>query len=357
MMKTISIALILLLFVVPCAHATSLQGGTLLIVDASGSGGGQGVAEATDNDNLREKSLHALLSASWIDAAKRQPTIAVITCSDRPEMLLLPTHDRAALDAFLKGVHLHSSGGTTIAATVRLLGQLPGRPDDIVYLGDGLLTSDHLQSSRVVRQLPATLVAVYGKAPRLHAIAIDASHEVFSRTEPAWTAITEGRVVKVRSAADIDQAVNMTACNLLWLKTTSPRLHPEAVPPTGRPSSLPTTGAILALLALILVFLRLQLGGASPNAVVTIEENGHTRRASARSFGKRSVSIGEGSCDIKLPKWDKPITLLQRMVVDPRGRKRAQTVAQHGNRSVILGPAPVSFSNGTTTVRLRGGRR
>jgi hypothetical protein len=187
---------------------------------------------ATDNDNLREKSLRALLSASWIDAAKRQPTIAVITCSDRPEVLLLPTHDRATFDAFLKAVHLYSSGGTTIAATVRLLGQLPGC-QTTSYLGDGLLTSDHLPSSKVVRQLPATLATVYGKTPRLHAIAIDASHEVFSRTEPAWTAITEGRVVKARSAADIDQAVNTIARNLLWLKTTSPRSHPETVPTLG----------------------------------------------------------------------------------------------------------------------------
>jgi|GEM_PF-3363164 len=357
-MKSITaIAISLLFLILPIGLAGTLDGGTIFIADDSGSGRGQGVAAATDNDNLREKSLRAILSKSWVDGAGKLPAIAVITCSERPQMLLLPTTDRATIDAFLKTVHLESSGGTTISATLDLLGQLPGRPANIIYLGDGLLTSDQAPSTDVVRGLPAALAAIYGKAPRLHMIAIDSSRNVFRRTKPAWKAITEERVTQVFAAGDIASAIDITARNLQW--STAQTRPPDSTKTTstpGRKLSLPLVGAICGFLAFTALLLQRQRTGALLNALITIEENGVTRRASARAFAKSELSIGEG-CDVKVPKWaEPPIRLFRKEVRDRHGRKRSQTLAQHGNRSVILGASPASFSNGTTTIKVRGGR-
>lgn len=347
-MKITILFLIMLIFVPP-AMGETINGGTLFIVDTSGSGNGQGVSSATDSDELRAKALSGVLRQRALGAG-RLAMVAVITCGERPEILLPPTHDQSAIDDFLKKLRPDASGKTPLEPMLALLPSIAGRPDHIIYIGDGLLTRVGQSSSQVVQSLATSLDKLYGQAPRIHIIAIDSSGKVFPRTEAAWVEIASSRVVEVRTAADVTRAVRITARNLGW---TRPAIQPKQ--PVRRWPFI--TAAVVLSSLLLLAALKLRRRGSALNAQITIEENGRSRRTSARTFGKPEVSIGDGGCDVKVPKWEKPITLLEREVVDRRGRKRRQTIARHGNRSVILGAIPVSFSNGTTTVRLRGGRR
>lgn len=347
------VAILFALIVTTNGLAATLDGGTLFIVDTSGSGGGQGVGVATDSGEFRGAVLRGLFEQPWLKGVRRVPPIAVVTCGGRTKILLAPTNDRSAIHSFLKDVQFGASGATTISATLELLPQVPGRPANVVYVGDGLLTGGDEPSAEIVRRLPQSLASIYGTTPRLHIIAIDSSGKTFDRTASAWNVIAKGRVARVRVAADIAPSIALTSRNLGW----TPRQSRPAPTPSA-PRNWLTVQIAAAALAFVVVgaLLKLRRNRSPLNALITIEENGQTRRASARTFGKPAVSIGDGTCDVKVAKWEKPITLLQREVLDRRGRKRRQTIAQQGNRSVILGTVPVSFRNGTTTVRVRGGR-
>jgi hypothetical protein len=349
------VSFLICLAVAISAHGSTLDGATVIIPDASGSGAGVGVTTATDGQGLREAVLRRLLVEPWLDGAGMAPTIAVLTCNDHPTWLLLPTSDRKAIAEFAKGLRLASAGGTSIDATLELLRQVPGRPRNIIYIGDGLVTRVGTPSSLVVSSLPAALTRIYGTAPAMHMIAVDSSGQVISRTKAAWTSITTGRVAAVADADDVAAAVAATARGLNW-KQTTPRPGQQKSASTQPNPLAVAIGAALILLAGLLL-LKVRKSRSRLSAFITIEENGRTRRTSASTFGKSELSIGEGDCDVKVSKWSEPIRLHQREVRDPRGRKRQQTVAQHGNRSVILGGTPALFRNGATTIKVRGGRR
>ena len=346
--------LALLVLSVGAAQAASIEGGTVIILDTSGSGGGQGVITATDAQGLRDGVLRRLLAGSWLDATKKPPVLAVITCSDHPEILLQPTADRKAVEEVAGTIHTKASGATSIDSTLELLRTMVGRPANIIYIGDGLLTRPNTSSKSIVTGLPATLKKLYGTAPQLHVIAVDSSGKVFPRTRAEWSAVAGGRVVEVGKPSDVSAAVKATARKLHWISApVTPNVAPRGTS-TGRWVWI---AAALATL-LCVTALTLRRGGRSRlNAMITIEEDGRTRRAAASTFWKPELSIGDSGCDVKVPKWKEPIRLVQRVVRDRRGRKRQQTIAQQGNRSVILGRVAASFSDGKTTVRVRGGRR
>ena len=356
-MKTL-IALIvtflaLLILSVGSAQAASIEGGTVIILDTSGSGGGQGVATATDGQGLRDGVLRGLLAASWEDATKKHPVVAVITCSDHPEILLQPTADRKAVEEFARTVRTTASGATLIDSTLALLRTMDGRPANIIYIGDGLLTRPDTSSKSIVTGLPATLTKLHGTAPQLHVIAVDSSGKVFPRTRAEWSVVAGGRIVEVGKPSDVSVAVKATARNLNWISApVTPNVAPINTS-TGRWLWV----AVVLVTLLSLAALKLRGDRSRLNAMITIEEDGRTRRTSAATFRKPELSIGDAGCDVEVPKWKEPIRLVQRVVRDRRGRRRQQTIARQGNRSVILGRVAASFSDGKTTVRVRGGRR
>lgn len=357
-MKTLSVLIVIflgLLFLsVGAAQAASIEGSTVIILDTSGSGGGQGVATATDGQGLRDGVLRELLVASWLAATKKSP-VAVITCSDRPEILLQPTSDRTIVEEFARTVRMTASGGTSIDATLELLQTMEGQPANIIYIGDGLLTGPNTSSKSMVARLPTALKKLYGTAPKLHVIAVDSSGNVFLRTRAEWSAAAGGRIAEVGQLSDVPAAVKATARNLNWTRSTT---TPNVVPTKTLLRRWLGIGAAVASLLALFAISKFRRGGRTRlNAMITIEEDGRSRRTSASAFRKSELSIGDANCDVKVPKWREPIRLVQKVVRDRRGRKRQQTIAQQGNRSVILGRVPASFSDGKTTVRVRGGRR
>lgn len=335
------------------AEASSVEGGTAIILDTSGSGAGDGVATATDGQGLRDDVLRGLLAASWVDATKKHPVVAVITCSDHPEILLQPTADRKRVEEFARTIRTTASGATSIDLTLELLQTMDGRPANIIYIGDGLLTRPNTSSKLIVARLPATLKKLYGTAPQLHVIAVDSSGKVFSRTRAEWSAISAGRIAEVAKPSDVSVAVKATTRNLNWISEPIP----PNVAPTDTSSGHWVWVAVALATLLSLAALKFRGNGTRLNALITIEQDGRTRRTSASAFRKPELSIGDADCDVEVPKWKEPIRLVQRVVRDRRGRKRQQTIAQQGNRSVILGRVTASFSDGKTTVRVRGGRR
>lgn len=352
-MKRAIVFLSLLLLALPVAAAVSIEGGTLILLDTSGSGVGEGVATPTDDKELRVETARALLQGRWVNVAGKTPTVAVITCNEAPEILLHPTADHRLIARFAKDLRIKSSGATSIDATLALLGTLKGTPSDVIYIGDGLLTKPRVASARLVAGLPDALKKMYGSSPRLHVVAVDSSGQVFEKTKRQWVTIAAGRVAEVAQPADLLPAVETTMRNLGWRQPAVPTPAPSTI--SNQKSQKFIAGSTAVLLGLILITLKARRSRL--NAFVTVEEDGRSRRASAGAFRKSEVSIGDGNCDIKVPKWDKPITLTEREVVDRRGRKRRQTIARQGNRSVTVGALPVTFSNGKSTVKIRGGRR
>lgn len=356
-MKTLSVLIViflaLLLLSVGAAQAASIERSTVFILDTSGSGGGQGVATATDGHGLRDGVLRELLVTSWLTATEKPP-VAVITCSDRPEILLQPTADPTIVEEFARTLYTTASGGTSIDATLELLQMMEGQPANIIYIGDGLLTRPNTSSKRIVAGLPAVLKKLYGTRPELHVIAVDSSEKVFSRTRAEWSAAAGGRIAEVGQLSDVPAAVKATARNLNWTGSVT---APNVLATKTSPRRWLWIGSAVASLLALFAALKLRGGRSRLNALITIEEDGRSRRTSASAFRKTELSIGDAGCDVKVPKWKEPIRLVQKVVRDRRGRKRQQTIAQQGTRSVILGRVPASFSDGKTTIRVRGGRR
>ena len=209
-MKRAIVFLSLLLLALPVAAAVSIEGGTLILLDTSGSGVGEGVATPTDDKELRAETARNLLQARWVNLAGKAPTVAVITCNEAPEMLLHPTADHRLIARFAKDLRITSSGATSIDATLALLGTLEGTPADIIYIGDGLLTKPRVASARLVASLPDALKKMYGSSPRLHVVAVDSSGQVFEKTKRQWVTIAAGRVAEVAQPADLLPAVETT---------------------------------------------------------------------------------------------------------------------------------------------------
>lgn len=352
-MKRAIVILSLCVLALPAAMAATIDGGTVVFLDTSGSGAGEGVATPTDQDGLRVGTARALLEGPWLDTDGKAPVVAVVTCNEAPEILLNPTDDQRRIARFANDLRITSSGATSIDATLALLATLKGTPANIIYIGDGLLTKPGVASARLVADLPAALIKMYGSSPRLHIIAVDSSGKVFAKTKSQWGSVAAGRVAEVTKLSDIGPAVETTVGHLRWR-------------PPGGPAPMPTPQsnnygrtliACSATVLLGLILIKLSARRSRLNAFVTVDEDGRSRRTSAGAFRKAEVSIGDGNCDIKVPKWEKPITLTEREVVDRHGRKRRQTVARQGNRSVTVGALPVSFSNGKSTIKIRGGRR
>lgn len=352
-MKRAIVILSLCVFALPAAMAATIDGETVILLDTSGSGAGKGVVTPTDQEGLRVEVTRSLLEAPWLDTGGKTPAVAVITCNEKPEILLNPTTDQRLIARFAKDLRITSSGATSIDSTLALLTTLKGTPANIIYIGDGLLTRPRVASAQLVADLPAALIKMYGSSPQLHVIAVDSSGKVFEKTKSQWVTIAAERVAEVAGPADVQAAVETTARNLGW--------HHPVVPERPLPSMHNgyhrtfIAGSVAVLLGLVLIKLRARRSRL--NAFVTVDEDGRSRRTSAGAFRKAAVSIGDGNCDIKVPKWEKPITLTEREVVDRHGRKRRQTVARQGNRSVTVGALPVSFSNGKSIVKIRGGRR
>ena len=352
-MKRSIVILIYMTLTASVAAAATIDGWTLIILDTSGSGAGEGVMTPTDDSGLRLETTRTLLHGPWNGAGGSAPSVAVVTCNEKPEILLGPTSDRRVIAEFAENLNVNSVGATSMDSTLSLVSMMKGKPADIIYIGDGLLTKPGTPSRRVVADLPAELIKMYGAAPRLHMIAVDSSATVFARTKKQWISTTDGRIAEVTKASDIQPAVEATVRRLEWQHPVIPR---ATEPPASNDRRRNVIAAAIAML-LTIVLITSKVSRSRLNALITVEENGRSRRASARTFGKSKVSIGDGGCDVKVANWEKPITVTEREVVDRRGRKQRQTIARQGNRSTIVGAFPVSFSNGKTTVRIRGGRR
>ena len=352
-MKRAIVILSLCVLALPAAMAGTIDGETVILLDTSGSGAGKGVVTPTDQEGLRVEVTRSLLEAPWLDTGGKTPAVAVITCNEKPEILLNPTTDQRRIARFANDLRITSSGATSIDATLALLATLKGTPANIIYIGDGLLAKPGVASARLVADLPAALIKMYGSSPRLHIIAVDSSGKVFEKTKSQWSSVSDGRVVAVAQPSDIRPAVETTVRHLGWRRPVVPVPASKSMRSDYPPTLI--AGAVAVLLGLTLI--KLTTRRSRLNAFVTVDEDGRSRRASAGAFRKAEVSIGDGNCDIKVPKWEKPITLTEREVVDRHGRKRRQTVARQGNRSVTVGALPVSFSNGKSTIKIRGGRR
>lgn len=351
-MKRAIVILSLCVLALPSVMAATLDGGTLVLLDTSGSGAGEGVETPTDASGLRVETARTLLRSPWL-ADGKAPSVAVITCNENPAVLLGPTFNHDRIARFANDLRITSSGTTSIDATLALLATLKGTPTHIIYIGDGLLTKPGVASARLVADLPAALTKMYASSPRLHVIAVDTSGKVFEKTKPQWVTIAAGRVAEVATPAGIRPAIATTVRNLGWHHPVVPAPPPPSMHEDYRQTLI--AGSVAVLLGLILINLRTRRSRL--NAFVTVDDDGRSRRTSAGAFRKAEVSIGDGNCDIKVPKWEKPITLTEREVVDRHGRKRRQTVARQGNRAVTVGALPVSFSNGKSTIKIRGGRR